>query len=112
MRKLSEMKIDEMVVVNNVVVESVEDVINNKEIYIGKEMYEAKEYKPGIDASEVLEWIEEDIQCNDDYVHEDWKLECSQKNKSDLQAILDKISKESSNSWVRGEKIENDLDKI
>lgn len=114
MIKLSEMKNDEWVIVSGKGEEPDEVteafmIRENKELYVGKEMYTAKEYKPHINAREVISWISEYIECNDEEICEDWSIECSKEDENEMQKIIDKILKGSSLSYTYGEEIENDL---
>lgn len=115
MIKFSEIKNDELIIViskDNGISEEVVNALSirrDKKNYVGKEMYIAKEYKPKLEASEVINWIEEYIQCNDEEICEEWEIQCSQKDESEMQGVIDKILGGSSLSWTYGDEIQNDL---
>ncbi|PYG88482.1 hypothetical protein LY28_01331 [Ruminiclostridium sufflavum DSM 19573] len=92
--KISELEKDDVVLVEgNYTVNTVEDILNDLELYKDKEIYTTTTIYAKFDAKEILEAAIEDEQCNGMY--DDWdyniKADITEEDISELQVIFDRI---------------------
>lgn len=110
MKKLSEIKDDENLIVGDEVLTK-EDLLNDIEYYRDKEVYTVTEYKANLDASDMLDYA---IECESNNMYDGWceKIynDIVEEDIRDLQAILDRILNRSENiSYEEDEKVEIDI---
>lgn len=114
MVKLSELKDDEMLIVDmgsygQVI--SKEDYLNEIEEHRGYKVYTSNKYKASIDA---LDMIESAIEREYQNMYEDWDIEIRQdttkEDIEDIQIVLDRILSRSDNiSYTEKEQVEIDM---
>ena len=114
MVKLSELKDDEMLIVDmgsygQVI--SKEDYLNEIEEHRGCKVYTSNKYKASIDAYDMLESA---IECEYQNMYEDWDIEIKQditkEDIKDIQVVLDRVLSRSDNiSYTEKEQVKIDM---
>ena len=107
--KLSELKNNEMLLVGENLVIDKEDFVKEIENHRGKEVYTTTEYRPSINAKEMLE---DAIECEADNMYEDWEEDIwndiDEEDIKELQNVVDKILK-GHISYIPDKRVEIDI---
>lgn len=114
MIKLSELKDDEMLLVNKLgytLVLPKEDYVREMKEHEGYKIYTANQYRASLNAKDM---IEDAIDYEYQNMYEDWDNEIiddvTEKDIKDIQIILDRILSRSNNiTYTEKEEVENDM---